>query len=86
MNFIFQDKEEINTDLNRELVIVINSDTFKKIILNFPENRFNNFQEKYLKFINKINGIEKTHPDNYKYIISNEEDYKIYEEFFLTFY
>ncbi len=87
MNFIFQnEEEELDMNLNKEIVIVISSNSSRKVILNFPENRFDNFKEKYLIFINKINGLEKTPTNSYKYIISPEEDYKIYEDFFLTFY
>ena len=85
MNFIFQDKEQIN--VNKEIVIVINTNLIKKIILNFPENRFNKFQEKYFEFIEKINGKEEFDKENnYKYISSNKEDYEIYETFYSIFY
>ena len=85
MNFIFQDKEEI--DLTKEIVIVINTQLIKKIILNFPEDRFNNFTEKYSEFIKKIDGKEEFNKENnYKYISSNKEDYEIYESFYSIFY
>jgi hypothetical protein len=85
MNFIFQDKEEI--DLSKEVVIVINTKLTKKVILNFPEDRFNKFKEKYDEFIKKINGKEEVNEENnYKYILSNKEDYEIYETFYLIFY
>ena len=88
MNFIFQDREKIDTYLNQEVVIVINSNILNnKVILNFPEDRFSNFNEKYESFLKKIKGTEKFHEENnYKYISSAEKDYTIYEEFFLTFY
>jgi hypothetical protein len=85
MNFIFQNTASGN--LNKETVLVINKDNKKKIILNFPDNRFVNFKEKYNKFLDKLNGIEEVDKiNNYKYILSSKGDYEIYEYFSFIFY
>lgn len=87
MNFIFNNnKSNMNLNLNKEVVIITNLNNQKKqILLNFPKYRFDDFQNKYLKFLEEINGKEETNEVN-KYIISPLDDYNIYSKFCFIFY
>jgi hypothetical protein len=88
MNFITTDIEnykQINKNNLKEIVIIIKDITNKKIIFNFPIERFSNFEEKYKNYIEKIRGT-KFIENQEEYIITAETDYHIYTSFYEIFY
>ena len=88
MTFITTDMDNyknINQDTLKEVVIIIKDINNKKVLFNFPFYRFSDYDDKYNIFLNKIKGI-KVIENNMEYIQTNESDYNIYMEFYLTFY
>jgi hypothetical protein len=91
MNFITTHIKNFNNIINennkdlKETVIILKDTYAKKIIFHFPLNRFSDYEEKYNKYLIKINGT-KVLEEGKEYILTTESDYNIYMEFYLTFY
>jgi hypothetical protein len=86
MNFLIRENTNYNfIEENREIVIIELNEQQKteKVYLHFPENRFVNFKEKRLDFINKISGI---FDEKNNCILTGTTVYEIYEIFYSVFY
>lgn len=81
MNFIFTDDQTFKPMPQEEIVVILKKKNEKIILLHFPSERFNDFKQKEITFIEKIKGRHEK-----GYIVSSDDSYNIYEEFYSIFY
>lgn len=84
MNFLYTDDiNEVKNILNslEEKIIIHEVNNQKYIYLKFPIERFPNMNVKIAKFASLINGTQYT-----EYILTNADNYIIYQYFYQIFY